>query len=70
MSNECKASIRINDEDEGVAGFEVVAPIRSNRLLATDVPDIQFEPDDSIMIENGYDMMKTINQIGNYFWKY
>lgn len=35
----------IHDPDQGVCFLKVVAPIRSNRLLAADVPDVQFVSD-------------------------
>lgn len=35
---------RVDDPDESVRRLEVVAPIRTQALLAAHVPDIQVEP--------------------------
>ena len=35
---------RVDDPNEAVGRLEVVPPIRSKRLLATDVPDVQVVP--------------------------
>mmetsp|Transcript_46429 Transcript_46429/g.122642 ORF Transcript_46429/g.122642 Transcript_46429/m.122642 type:complete len:208 (-) Transcript_46429:37-660(-) len=34
---------RVDDVDEGIRGLEVVAPIRANSLLTSNVPDVEFE---------------------------
>merc|ERR1711862_288424 len=34
---------RVNDPDQSVSGFKVVAPVRANRCLTTNTPEVELE---------------------------
>jgi hypothetical protein len=55
---------RVDDPDEAVRRLEVVTPVRPQRLLAADVPDVQVEA------ETRQELLKIVEIIGVFYSNY